>query len=193
MVGLEERLRTRFASGLSADLQAPDFETRVAILTKKADALGIVLPEDVAQFLSQRVDTNVRELEGALNRLLAMSSIRNAPITKAFAEEAFHDFTPLRKNDISAEFVQKIIAERYSVSVSDILGKRRTQNIAFARQVAMYLTRKLTPCSFPEIGAFFGGRDHSTVIHAVKVIEERAQKDQAFKKDLELLNRKVTG
>ncbi|MCC6953002.1 MAG: chromosomal replication initiator protein DnaA [Deltaproteobacteria bacterium] len=192
LTGLEERLRTRFASGLSVDLQAPDFETRVAILSKKAEGLGVNLPNDVASFISQRIDTNVRELEGALNRVVALASLRATPITLPVAEQAVKGYFPDRRAEVSIESIQRIVGERYSVSLSDILGKRRTQNIAFARQVAMFLCRKLTGCSFPEIGALFGGRDHSTVIHAVRVIEERMKATAAFKGEVDTLSRSIT-
>lgn len=189
LVGLEERLRTRFVSGLSADLQPPDFETRVAILTKKAESAGIHIERDVAELIAERVSTNIRELEGALTRLLALSSLRNEPVSRSLAEEAVKGYSPRLKPDLTTEYIQRTIAERYGVSISDLLGKRRTQNIAHTRQVAMYLCRRLTGCSYPEIGALFGGRDHSTVIHAFRVIDERIQSDLKFKGEIEgLLN-----
>ncbi len=193
LIGLEERLRTRFSSGLSADLQAPDFETRVAILTKKAEAGGISLTENVARLLAEKIDTNVRELEGALNRLHAMSSLHQTPITPAFVADALKTLIPENTREITSELIQKTVAERYNVGLSDLLGKRRTQNIAFARHVAMYFCRRLTARSFPEIGAIFGGRDHSTVIHANRVITERAKSDESLRLDLGALEKKLQG
>ncbi len=193
LVGLEERLRTRFASGLSADLQAPDFETRVAILLKKSETEGLGLPNDVASLLAEKIDTNVRELEGALNRLHAFSALHNIPITLELAENALRTIVPERTREVTTELIQKTVSERFNTSIRDLVGKRRTQNIALPRQVAMHLCRKLTTCSYPEIGALFGGRDHSTVIHAYRVIEERMTSDSQLKNDVEWLERKLRG
>lgn len=193
LTGLEDRLRTRFASGLSADLQAPDFETRVAILMKKSESENIDLPQDVARLLAEKIDTNVRELEGALNRLHALSSLNRAPITVDLAESALRTIVPEKTRELTTEFIQKTVAEKYNTTLKDLLGKRRTQNIAFPRQVAMYLCRRLTTCSYPEIGALFGGRDHSTVIHANRVIEEKLRCDAALRAEVEEIERKLKG
>jgi chromosomal replication initiator protein len=187
LTGVEERLRTRFASGLSCDLQAPDFETRVAILSKKAEMAGVSVDREIAELLSERVSSNIRELEGALTRLLALSSLRNEPLSRVLAEEAVKGYAPRTKPDITTEYIQRFVSEKYGVSISDLLGKRRTQNIAQTRQLAMYLCRRLTGCSYPEIGALFGGRDHSTVIHAFRVMEERLQEDNVFKGEIDKL------
>jgi chromosomal replication initiator protein len=186
LVGLEERLRTRFASGILADLQSPDFETRVAILSKKAEKSGLSLPLDVARHIAEKVNTNIRELEGALNRLVALASMHNSSVSLDLAEEALKSYVRDRRETISVELIQRVVAERHGVSVNDILGKRRSQNIALARQVAMYLSRRLTGCSFPEIGSLFGGRDHSTVIHAVRVVEGKLTSNEKFKDQVEL-------
>ena len=187
LVGLEERLRTRFASGISADLQAPDFETRVAILSKKAEAAGVMLTDNVSRVLARRIDTNVRELEGALNRLVAFSSLHQSPITAELAEKVLQQVAPEKRMEVTTEMIQNVVAKKFNVSVGDLLGKRRTQNIAIARQVAMYLCRTLARCSYPEIGALFGGRDHSTAIHAKRVVEERIQSCDKFRSDVESL------
>ncbi len=192
LIGLEERLRTRFASGLSVDLQAPDYETRVAILIKKAENGGFELSEEVARLIAKHIDTNVRELEGALNKLQALSSMHQSPLTLSLAEQVLKSFTPTRQREITAETIQKVVAERFNVSINDLIGKRRTHNIAFARQVAMYLCRKLTGCSYPEIGALFGGRDHSTVIHANRAIGEKAAADPQFTIDLDVIERRLS-
>lgn len=173
LIGLEDRLKTRFASGITVDLQAPDFETRVAILSKKAEILGSPIPEAVARLIADKVKSNVRELEGMLNKLLALASLHNSKIDTDLANKVLASIIPKSSRDITADLVQQVVAKRFSVGINDLTGKRRTQNIAHARQVAMYLCRKLTPRSYPEIGAAFGGRDHSTVIHAKKVIEEK--------------------
>ncbi|MFN8390429.1 MAG: chromosomal replication initiator protein DnaA [Bdellovibrionota bacterium] len=191
LVGLEERLRTRFSSGLSVDLQAPDFETRVAILNKKAEAESVMLPEDVARCLAERINTNVRELEGALNRLKALSSLQKTGISRELAEEVLRSLAPLKMTEVTSELIQRIVAERFNVSVHDLLGKRRTQNIALARQVAMYLCRRMTALSFPEIGAFFGGRDHSTVIHAQKSITEKLAADAEFRANVRNIEKRI--
>jgi chromosomal replication initiator protein len=181
LTGLEERLRTRFSSGLSADLQTPDFETRVAILNKKAERLDIAIPNDVAGFLAEKVDTNIRELEGALNRIQAMSSLSESDITLELAQTALSSLHPSKKREITTEIIQQAVASKFNVSIGDLLGKRRTQNIALARHVAMYLCRKLTGRSYPEIGAVFGGRDHSTAIHACKKLEDCLDQDSKLK------------
>ena len=182
LTDLEERLRTRFASGISVDLQVPDFETRVAILTQKASAISMNMPNEVFEFIAQKIDTNVRELEGALNRLSAFSSMEGEEISLSLAQKALSALiTCSGGTDINMTSIQEKVAKRFSVSKGDLLGKRRTQNIALARQVAMYLSRKILGCSYPEIGALFGGRDHSTVIHACKSIEEKISKDSSLK------------
>ncbi|HQH26775.1 MAG TPA: chromosomal replication initiator protein DnaA, partial [Oligoflexia bacterium] len=191
LTGLEERLRTRFASGLSADIQPPDFETRVAILAKKSETDHVSLPTDVVRLIAERIDTNVRELEGALVKLKALCSVYDAKPSVTLVEEMLRSIAPARKIEASVEVIQKAVANRYSVSVGDLLGKRRTHNIAFARQVAMYLSRKLAGRSYPEIGALFGGRDHSTVIHACKVIVDRIAGSNDFNTELRELERSL--
>lgn len=191
LVGLEERLRTRFASGLSVDLQAPDFETRVAILTKKSEANGVSLPNQVASMLAERIDTNVRELEGALNQLQALCSLHNTTVSVELTEEVLKSIAPRKRVEVTIELIQKVVAERFNVSLNDLVGKRRTYNIAFARQAAMYICRQLTSRSYPEIGAYFGGRDHSTVIHAKRVISEKLQTDSSFQSQIDQLQRRI--
>lgn len=191
LVGIEERLRTRFASGLSVDLQIPDFETRVAILTKKAESEMFELPDDVARFLAEGIATNIRELEGAMNRLKAVSLINNRSISLDLAKEVLSSIINVRQKELSSDIILKIVAEKYNVSLTDIVGKRRTQNVASARQIAMYLCRRLSGYSFPEIGALFGGRDHTTVIHANKLIAERLSLDSEFKLEIENLEKKA--
>ncbi|MCC6932739.1 MAG: chromosomal replication initiator protein DnaA [Deltaproteobacteria bacterium] len=191
MVGIEERLKSRFSSGLSVDLQTPDFETRVAILSKKAELSGIELTNNVAQFLADRIDTNVRELEGALNRIQEISAQSSSPITLELAESALRMFAKQDRKTFTTDQIQQAVAAFYRVSANDLLGKRRTTNIASARHIAMYLCRILTNKSYPEIGALFGGRDHSTVIHACKTVEDRIKEEPNIKGDLDTIKSKV--
>ena len=164
--GLEDRLRNRFESGLTADIAALDLETRVAILEKKAAYHELLLPPEVAQYVAAKhFFSNVRELEGCLHRLVALSSLNHCTITLEFACEALRDLIPAENGKIPIEAIQKAVAVYFHVRLIDLMSRRRTQHLAFCRQVAMYLCRELTDDSFPAIGERFG-RDHSTVIHA---------------------------
>ncbi len=183
--GLEDRLRNRFEWGLIADIQPPDMETRVAILQKKAETEAINLPHDVAIFLASNIDSNVRELEGSLTRLGAFSSLTKSIITVDLAKEVLHNTLRGARNEITVEGIQKTICEYFNIKVGDLKAKRRTQNIALPRQMAMYLCRKHTETSFPVIGNKFGGRDHSTVIHASRAIERRIKEDPHMQMTIE--------
>jgi len=185
LIGLEERLRTRFASGLSVDLQPPDFETRVAILVKKAESSGVEIPSDVARIIANRIDTNVRELEGALTRLQALCSLLGEKPSIEIAQKVIDTIAPSKNKELTTDAIKQAVARQFNVSINDLTGKRRTQNIALARQVAMFLCRKHTARSFPEIGALFGGRDHSTVIHAIKCVNEKLNADEILKEQIE--------
>jgi chromosomal replication initiator protein len=189
--GLEERLRNRFESGLIADIAPPDLETRIAIVQKKAVRESLRLSPDVAMYIAQNVSSNVRELEGCLTRLAALASLNKSEITLEFAKQALHDL--IRGNQEVApdiEAIQRTVAEFFHIRLADLKSKRRTQHIAFCRQVAMYLCRKLTQCSFPTIGENFG-RDHSTVIHAYNLIARRAGNDSAFRMSIEKIEREL--
>jgi chromosomal replication initiator protein len=190
---LEERLRNRFEWGLIADIQPPDVETRVAILEKKAEVERIDLPSDVAMFLASNINSNVRELEGSLTRLGAFASLNKCPITVDFAREVLHSI--LREHDrvITIESVQKAICEFYNIRPNELRSKKRTKNVALPRQVAMYLCRRHTGASFPVIGDRFGGRDHSTVIHATNTIERRMREDSGFRATVERIERMLDG
>lgn len=185
LIGLEERLRTRFQSGLSVDLQAPDFETRVAILSNKAEQSDLKIPEEVLKLIAMRIDTNVRELEGALTRLQALCNLLGEAPSLQLAQKVVDTISPLRSRELTADYIKEVVAKEFNVSVHDLSGKRRTQNIALARQVAMFLCRKHTARSFPEIGALFGGRDHSTVIHAIKSITDRMPLEETLRGQIE--------
>lgn len=186
--GLEERLRNRFEWGLIADLQPPDMETRVAILEKKAEIDGLDLPRDVAIHLASKIDSNVRELEGCLTRLSAFASLSKTAITVDFAKQVLQDLLRDRPT-VSIETIQRIVCEHFGIRLSDLLSKKRTRNIAFPRQIAMYLARRMTAGSFPSIGERFGGRDHSTVIHATNTVGRRLKEDQRLRTSLEEIER----
>jgi chromosomal replication initiator protein len=178
---LEERLHSRFEWGLIADIEPPDLETKVAILKRKADLDGVTLPDDVAFFIASKVKSNIRELEGSLVRLIAISSLRGLPISKMLAQDAIRN---IAEDDqpagITLEQIQKVVAAHYRLRVDDLKSKNNSRQIAVPRQVAMYLCKRLTKHSFPEIGREFGGKHHTTVIHSVEKIEALITKDQNF-------------
>ncbi|TMI77607.1 MAG: chromosomal replication initiator protein DnaA [Bacillati bacterium ANGP1] len=164
---LEDRLRSRFEWGLIADIQPPDYETRIAILRKKAELDAIDLPDDVVQFIAQRISSNIRELEGALSRLRAHAQISGGRVTVELAAEVLREILPqARVRPVTIAAIQRAVAEFFGIRVEDMKAKRRTKGIAFPRQVAMFLSRELTDASLPRIGEEFGGRDHTTVMHA---------------------------
>jgi chromosomal replication initiator protein len=184
---IEERLRSRFEAGLIADIQPPDLETRIAILKKKADLQHIRLPDAVAEYLATILKNNIRELEGGLMRLGAIASLTNTDITVDLAKSEMKHLANLREKVITNELIQKVVAESFGVKPSDLKSKRRTRTVVLPRQVAMYLCRQLAGSSLPDIGNFFGGKDHSTVIHSCKVIEEKREKDPELKARIEML------
>jgi chromosomal replication initiator protein len=188
---LEDRLRNRFESGLLADIQPPDMETRVAILQKKAEVEGVPLPHEVAIFLATHIDSNVRELEGSLTRLGAFSSLTKATITIDLAKEVLQNTLRGNSREVTIESIQKTICDYFNLKIGDLKAKRRTKNIAVPRQVAMYLSRKYTSTSFPAIGSKFGGRDHSTVIHAAKTIEKKIKDDPQMQSTIEKLEKNL--
>ena len=170
--GLEERLQSRFGWGLTIAIEPPELETRVAILMTKAEQTKIKLPHEVAFFIAKHIQSNVRELEGALKRVIANSHFTGQPITVDFAREALKDLLTLQAKLVTIENIQKTVAEYYKIKVSDLLAKRRSRSIARPRQVAMALAKELTSHSLPEIGEAFGGRDHTTVLHACRKVKE---------------------
>ena len=189
--GIEERLKTRFAWGLTADLQAPDFETRVAILKDKAVREGFNLPEAAAHFISESFASNVRELEGALTRLNAVASLQKVPITLELAHSALKSLLQPKLTNISVDEIKKVVSAHYNIKVSEMVSKRRNKHLAFPRHVAMYLCRKHTTYSYPEIGQVFGGRDHSSVIHAANVITQRVQSNNELRTSVEEIEKKL--
>lgn len=189
VTGLEERLRSRFGWGLTVAIEPPDLETRVAILNSKAALLGIELPDDVAFFVAKRVRSNVRELEGALRRLAANSRFLGLPISVDFAKDALRDMLVAQDKQVSIENIQKAVAAHYKIRVSDLLSPSRSRSVTRPRQLAMTLSKELTKHSLPEIGKAFGGRDHSTVIHAAKKIAELRGADALVEEDYKILLR----
>jgi chromosomal replication initiator protein len=188
--GLEERLRNRFESGLLADIAPPDLETRVAIVQKKAALEHLNFPAEVALWIAQNISSNVREIEGSLTRLAALASIGKTPVTVEFARQALRDLVRTYESTPDIEAIQKIVADFFHIRLTDLKSKKRTQHIAFCRQVAMYLCRKMTSSSFPTIGEHFG-RDHSTVIHAFNLIQRRITNDSAFRFSIEKIEREL--
>ena len=191
--GLEERLRNRFECGLIADIQPPDLETRVAILQKKALAKKIPLPSEVAIFIASHVSSNVRELEGSLTRLEAVSVLTRNVITVDFARQVLQNLLKEKDREISIETVQRAVCKYFGIRVADLTSKRRTNLITFPRQVAMFLCRKLTGASYPMIGMRFGGKDHTTVLYACSAIEKRLKKDEELRAIIDRIERTIYG
>lgn len=191
--GIEERLQTRFSWGLTADLQAPDFETRVAILKQKALLESFYLPEEVGHLIAERISSNVRELEGALTRLHAVSTIQHVDISMEMARAALKPLLQPKVVNITVEDIKKAVAGHFSLKVTEIVSKRRTKNLSFPRHIAMYLCRKHTTASYPEIGEHFGGRDHSSVIHAAAVVSGKLSTDAEIKGVVEEIERQLFG
>jgi chromosomal replication initiator protein len=191
--GLEERLKSRFGWGLTVAIEPPELETCVAILITKAQAAGVTLPEEVAFFIAKRIRSNVRELEGALRRVIANSRFTGHEITLEFTREALKDLLSLQAKLITIENIQKTVADYYKVRVADLLSKRRNRSVARPRQVAMALAKELTNHSLPEIGDAFGGRDHTTVLHACKRIKELRTEEQRMSEDYKNLLRTLAG
>jgi len=191
--GLEERLKSRFGWGLTVAVEPPELETSVAILISKAAATGVELPEEVAFFIAKRIRSNVRELEGALRRVIANANFTGRPITIEFTKEALKDLLSLQARLITVENIQKTVADYFKVRVADLLSKRRSRSVARPRQVAMALAKELTTHSLPEIGDAFGGRDHTTVMHACKRIKELRDIEQRMQEDYSNLLRTLTG
>lgn len=191
--GLEERLKSRFGWGLTVAIEPPELETCVAILMTKAQHAGVHLPEEVAFFIAKRIRSNVRELEGALRRVIANSRFTGHPITLDFTREALKDLLSLQAKLVTIENIQKTVADYYKVRMADLLSKRRSRSVARPRQVAMALAKELTSHSLPEIGDAFGGRDHTTVLHACKRIKELRGAEVRMSEDYSNLLRTLTG
>jgi chromosomal replication initiator protein len=191
--GLEERLKSRFGWGLSVAIEPPELETSVAILISKAQAAGTVLPEEVAFFVAKRIRSNVRELEGALHRVIASSRFTGQPITLDFTKEVLRDLLNLQARLVTIENIQKTVADYYKLRLSEMLSDRRNRSLARPRQIAMALSKELTAHSLPEIGSAFGGRDHTTVLHACKRVKELQESEPRTSEDYANLLRILTG
>lgn len=187
--GLEDRLKSRFSCGLTVGIDPPDLETRVAILMRKAALSSVELPEVVAFFIAERINGNVRELEGALKRLIANAFFTGDPITVPFAQMALRDLLQMHARLLSMESIQKVVVKYYKIKMSDLVGMSRKQSLVLSRQIAMYLIKELTQHSLPEIGSLFGDRDHTTVLHAVRKIRKLNVTGSAIRQDLDALMR----
>jgi chromosomal replication initiator protein len=189
---LSDRLRSRFERGLNVDLQPPNYETRIAILNRKVEEKKVKMPDEVVELVCRNINTNVRDLEKALTKLIAYAELVNKHVTLDIARQQLKDFfaQPSQKN-ITIELIQKIVSEYFGLSYKDLRGKRRTKAVAFPRQVAMYLSRELTEYSTTEVGAEFGGRDHTTVMHACQKIEDRMKLDPNIEPTLQTLLKRI--
>jgi chromosomal replication initiator protein len=183
--GLEERLVSRFGWGLVTDIQPPDFETRVAILKKKMEKETVVVPDDVCYFIASKIRSNIRELEGALIRVVAFCSLTGQTVDLKTAQEVLRDSLKEEEQNISMERIQRVVADFFNLKISDLRAKRRNRSVAFPRQIAMYLIRSLTAHSLPEIGEYFGGRDHTTVLHSVNKIDSEMEEKVDLRKTIQ--------
>ncbi len=191
MPDIEERLRSRFEWGLIADLQPPDVETRIAILRKKSEDEGVTLPEDVIQFLATTLKSNIRELEGSLVRLGAYASLTGQTITLEMAKSVLRDLIGTKKKIVSMDDIQETVGARFHVKIADLKSRRRSKTLVYPRQIAMYLCRELTDSSYPEIGRQFGGKDHTTIIHACKQVIKAKNSDSALSATLDSLKEQI--
>jgi chromosomal replication initiator protein len=187
----QERLVSRFGWGLAVDVQPPDLETRVAILKKKIEREPVSVPDEVIFFIAGLIKTNIRDLEGALVKVMAYSLMEEKPIGLELAKEALKDLLKEPQRLITVDFIQRCVAEEFGVSLVDLKTRRRNKTIVLPRQVAMYLSRELTDLSLPEIGNFFGGKDHTTVLHSYNKIKEGLSKDDSLKDRLERVVRTI--
>lgn len=193
LVDIDERLTSRFDAGLTVAIEPPELEMRVAILMRKAELEGTTMPEDVAFFVAKNVRANVRELEGALRKILAYSRFSHKEINIQLAREALKDLLSIQNRQIGVENIQKTVADFYKIKVADMYSKKRPANIARPRQIAMYLAKEMTQKSLPEIGELFGGRDHTTVLHAVRKISGERQKNTELNQELHVLEQTLKG
>ncbi|HUO58034.1 MAG TPA: chromosomal replication initiator protein DnaA [bacterium] len=191
-IKLEERLKNRFEMGLITDIQEPDIETRIAILRKKAESEGILVPNEVTVFIANHAKANIRELEGSMLRVIAFASLTKQEITLELVKEVLKDSLPSEERRISVDAIQRVVAERYNCKFSDMKSKKRTKQIAFPRQIAMFLSRELTSHSLSEIGASFGGKDHTTIIHAYEKIEELLTSDITLLSEVNSIKKQLT-
>jgi len=192
MVTLEERLRSRFEWGLTADIQAPDFETRLAILRSKAEKAGRNVPVDILELIARQIQSNIRELEGALNRVMAYSDLSGVPLSINLATMALRDFLP-QHSDLSPKDILSVVSRFFNVPMDRILGRDRTQEVAFPRQVAMYLLREQGGISLPKIGEALGGRDHTTVMYACDKVADMIERDDQLRRQVLQIREQLYG
>jgi len=188
---ITDRLRSRFTMGLIADIQPPEFETKIAILQKKSDMEKIIIPEEVAHYLAAKVKSNIRELEGCLIRLGAQASLTGRPINIDMAKNILQDLIEDDEKPVTTDQIQKVVSEHFGLKISDMKAKKRTKEVALPRQIAMYLSKQLTGLSLSDIGKNFGGKDHATVIYSYKQIEDKRARDEVFNRMIEILSRKI--
>ena len=190
---LEDRLRSRFEWGLIADIQPPDLETRIAILRKKAQMENVEIPNEIMVHIAKKIQSNIRELEGALIRIIAFSSLTNSEITVELASEALKELFSAKARQLNVDLIKETISDQFNIKLEDFNSKKRTRAISYPRQIAMYLSRELTDLSLPKIGEEFGGRDHTTVIHAYDKITNDIEGDAAFKEKIETIIKELKG
>ncbi len=190
---LEERIKSRFSWGLQADIQAPDYETRLAILRKKEETDGISVDNEVIKYIAEVIDTNIRELEGALNKIRMMAKLENKKIDVDFAKEVLKDtLSPNSKKIITPEYILDIVCDHFSTDKQDIVSSKRTKELVYPRQIAMYLMKKLTNCSLDYIGNILGGKDHSTIIHGIKKVSSELENNEELNHDISVLEKKLS-
>jgi chromosomal replication initiator protein len=192
LVTLEERLRSRFEWGLSADIQAPDLETRLAILRSKAERTGRLISDEILESIAKRVQSNIRELEGALNRIIAFADLSGSPLTPSLVEVALSDLLPSR-DDLEPSVVFDLVARKFNTTVEKLLGRDRSRDVALPRQIAMYILREEANFSFPQIGEVLGGRDHSTVMYAIEKIADQIERDDRLRRDIVSIKQQLYG
>ncbi|MFA6056137.1 MAG: chromosomal replication initiator protein DnaA [Thermodesulfovibrionales bacterium] len=188
---ITDRLRSRFTMGLIADIQPPEFETKIAILQKKSDMEKIIIPEEVAHYLAAKVKSNIRELEGCLIRLGAQASLTGRPINIDMAKNILQDLIEDDEKPVTTDQIQRVVSEHFGLKISDMKAKKRTKEVALPRQIAMYLSKQLTSLSLSDIGKNFGGKDHATVIYSYKQVEDKRARDEVFNRMIEILSRKI--
>jgi chromosomal replication initiator protein len=189
---LEERLRSRFEWGLTVDIQPPDYETRMAILKKKEELDGLQIDNEVMKYIATNVKSNIRELEGALTKIVALSRLKKKEVNVTLAEEALKDLiSPDDKKQLTPDLIIEVIAEHFNISPSDIYSINKSRNIAYPRQIAMYLCRKLTELSLADIGKLMGNRDHSTILHGIDKVERNINKDAGMQNTIDVLMKKI--
>ena len=192
MESLEERIRSRFEWGLMADIGMPDYETRMAILRKKADADNFNIGDDVLNYIATNIKSNIRELEGALNKLLAFNNLERTEITMEIAErELANIITPDKPREITPQLIIEVVSEHYHISVDQMISKNRSSDIAKPRQIAMYLCKNMTSNSLDVIGSLLGGRDHSTIIHGIKKVTEEYESNETVRNTIETIKKKI--